>query len=225
MKEPTRVKKEKFIIEAAEEIFSKVGFKNARMEDVAAEAKITKVTLYSYFQSKENLYMAVTYRGLNALAESYRKCAQTYAGLSGLDVSINLMDDFIDFCEKNYLYSEALLDYFSLVRSTNFVKDDTKLTDAMKESSYFAKVQELQNLPYKIVAKEIQRGIDDGSINPKVDPMFQTIQSWIMIVGYVKVLAAAGNAEAPLFGISLKESKQYILDLKRTILQNPIHNK
>jgi AcrR family transcriptional regulator len=221
MKEPTRVKKERFIIEAAEEIFSTVGFKNARMEDVATQAKITKVTLYSYFQSKENLYMAVTYRGLNALAESYITCAKTYAGLSGLEVSINLMEDFINFCEKNYLYSEALLDYFSLVRSTNFIKDETKLTDALKESSYFAKVQELQNLPYKIVAKEIQRGIDDGSINPTVDPMFQTIQSWTMIVGYVKVLAASGNAEAPLFGISLKELKHYILELKRNILKNP----
>ena len=31
----------------------------------------------------------------------------------------------------------------------------------MKESTYFSKVQDLQNYPFKVTAKEIQRGIDD----------------------------------------------------------------
>ncbi len=34
------------------------------MEDIALDAGITKVTLYSYFKSKDNLIMAVTYKAL-----------------------------------------------------------------------------------------------------------------------------------------------------------------
>ncbi len=63
MKEDKRISKEEAIISAAEKVFGEVGYKNAKMEEVAAVAGITKVTLYSYFQSKENLYMAITLRG------------------------------------------------------------------------------------------------------------------------------------------------------------------
>ena len=71
MKEDKKIKKEQFIIESAERVFEKVGFKNAKMDDIAAAAGITKVTLYSYFQSKENLYLAITYNALSALNEVY----------------------------------------------------------------------------------------------------------------------------------------------------------
>jgi len=60
MNDAKRNAKENLIIDAAERVFSVVGFKNAKMENIAAEASITKVTLYSYFQSKENLYLALT---------------------------------------------------------------------------------------------------------------------------------------------------------------------
>lgn len=220
MKIPTRQKKENHIIDAAEEIFSKLGYKNTRMEDVAKRAGITKVTLYSYFQSKENLYMAVTYRALRALSDSYNECIQKLSGENGLDICMALMADFMDFCDQNYLYSEVLLDYFSLIRSTSAAADESKLTDALKESTYFVKVQELHNLPYKIYAREIQKGIEDGSIKPSVDPMFQTLHTWTAVVGYVKVNAASGDATMPLFNHSLRDLKSHILHNFRTTLRN-----
>ncbi|HHH53572.1 MAG TPA: TetR/AcrR family transcriptional regulator, partial [Bacteroidetes bacterium] len=71
MKEEKRLSKEESIITAAEKVFNKVGYKNAKMEEVAKAAGITKVTLYTYFQSKENLYMALTYRGFQKLLNGY----------------------------------------------------------------------------------------------------------------------------------------------------------
>ena len=71
MKDSKRAIKEANIIEAAERVFAVVGFKNAKMEDIAAEAGITKVTLYSYFQSKENLYLAITYKSLQLLIDEF----------------------------------------------------------------------------------------------------------------------------------------------------------
>ncbi|MCB0646845.1 MAG: TetR/AcrR family transcriptional regulator [Saprospiraceae bacterium] len=220
MKIPTRQKKENAIIDAAEDVFSHVGYKNARMEDVAKLAGITKVTLYSYFQSKENLYMAVTYRALQALADSYARCIKKLSEENGLDVCMGLMEDFMNFCDDNYLYSEVLLDYFSLIRSTSAIADDSKLTEALKESSYFIKVQELHNLPYKIYATEIQKGIIDGSIKADIDPMFQTLHTWTAVVGYVKVKAASGDASMPLFNHSLKDLKTHILKMFRGALKN-----
>ena len=45
MKNSKKSLKEAKIIEAAERVFNAVGFKNAKMEDIASEAGITKVTL------------------------------------------------------------------------------------------------------------------------------------------------------------------------------------
>lgn len=221
MKVPNKIKKENAIIDCAEKVFARVGFKNTRMEEIARVAGITKVTLYSYFKSKENLYMAVTYRALQALIDTYNDRIKSHNNLSGLEASIALMEGFMTFCEDHYLYSEALLDYFSIVRSTAVPGQETqKLTEALKESTYFTKVQELQNLPYKISAQEIQRGIKDGSIKADIDPMFQTLHTWTIVIGYAKIVASSGDSSIPLFSVSLKGLKNYNLILKRRILEN-----
>ena len=71
MKDKKKSLKESIIINAAERVFERVGFKNAKMEDITKDAEITKVTLYTYFQSKENLYLAVTFKALQLLIEKY----------------------------------------------------------------------------------------------------------------------------------------------------------
>ncbi|RYX81373.1 TetR/AcrR family transcriptional regulator [bacterium] len=44
---------------AATEVFLEVGFERASMDVIAARAETTKRTLYSHFESKENLFFAV----------------------------------------------------------------------------------------------------------------------------------------------------------------------
>ena len=41
------------ITEAATKVFAEQGFDKARMDDIAAEAKLSKGTLYLYFKSKD----------------------------------------------------------------------------------------------------------------------------------------------------------------------------
>lgn len=212
--------KEKKILLAAEKVFGRLGFKNAKMEDIAEEADITKVTLYSYYQSKENLYMAITYRAMQFLNEEYYDTLDIHKNNSGLDSVIALTKTFMEFCEDNYLYSEALLDYFAMVRSTSLGQDQTKLTDATKESIYYRKLQDIHNLPFKLTVKEMQRGIADGSIRPNADPWFHTLHGWATAVGYAKVIAASGDTATPLFNVSLKTLKDYNIKVARDLLKN-----
>ena len=83
MKEDKRISKEESIITAAEKVFSEVGYKNAKMEEVASVAGITKVTLYAYFQSKENFYMAITFRG-------FKSCS---TGITRLQKNVRINQD------------------------------------------------------------------------------------------------------------------------------------
>jgi AcrR family transcriptional regulator len=220
MKESIKNKKEEVIIKAAEKIFSKVGFKNAKMEVIAKEAGITKVTLYSYFQSKENLYMAITYKALQLLTDQYYKIIDLHKSKPGLDSVITLTEYFMTFCEENYLYSEALLEYFALNRSTSQGSNDAKLTDALKESIYYLKLQDIQNLPFKLTVKEIERGKIDGSIDSSADAMLHTLHGWSIAVGYIKVISASGNPAATVFKVSLKELKKMNLKMCADLLKN-----
>ena len=47
------------IMNAAEEVFSKKGFSNARMDDIAEETGLSKGTLYLYYKSKDDLIIAI----------------------------------------------------------------------------------------------------------------------------------------------------------------------
>jgi len=47
------------IINAAEDVFTKKGFDEARMDDIAEETGLSKGTLYLYFKSKDDLIIAI----------------------------------------------------------------------------------------------------------------------------------------------------------------------
>ena len=52
------------IIDAAEKVFFSRGLEHATMDNVAVEAELSKGTLYLYFKSKEELYLAILLRSL-----------------------------------------------------------------------------------------------------------------------------------------------------------------
>ena len=47
------------IINAAEDVFTKKGFDEARMDDIAEQTGLSKGTLYNYFKSKDDLIIAI----------------------------------------------------------------------------------------------------------------------------------------------------------------------
>lgn len=225
MLQTKKQEKEAIIIDAAERVFAVTGFKNSKMEDIATEAGITKVTLYSYFQSKENLYMAITFRAMQLLNDAFYETIARCKKISGLETTVEMHRTFMEFCENNYLYSEALLEYFSISRSTSAGKDDRKLPDAVKESIYYLKLQDIHNLPFKLIVSEIESGIKDGSIHASVDPMFYTLHGWTVAIGFIKIIAASGGNASPLFNVSLADLKSYNLNLVRVVLSTETFHK
>ncbi len=220
MKDSKKAAKEQKILIAAEKVFAEFGFRNAKMEEIANLAEITKVTLYSYYKSKENLYMAITYKALMLLLDHYYKTIDEYKSKNGLACTLALSETFMGFCENNYLYSETLLEYFSIVRSTSQGKDEAKLTDALKDSVYYSKLQDVQNLVFKLTVKEIERGQQDGSITDKLDPMLMTLNGWSESIGYIKLVAANGSTASQLFNVDLLDLKKLKLKTAYQVLSS-----
>lgn len=220
MNSQKRQEKEGAIIDAAESVFRSVGFKNAKMDDISKAAGITKVTLYSYFQSKENLYLSITWRAVNLLSKGFKDILDRNVSKPRLEVVLKIVESFMDFCSQNFLYSEALLDYFEMNRSSDSGKDTSKLTEAVIQSSYYKRIQEIQNLPFKILAKEVAQGQEEGSIRMTIDPMLYTLHAWTASLGYIKMINSDGSPT--IFNIEFSKLKLMNLKLAEQILLGKI---
>ncbi len=55
------------ILRAATRVFATKGYSQATLDEIADEAEFGKVTLYNYFQNKEELFYAVVVEGLDSL--------------------------------------------------------------------------------------------------------------------------------------------------------------
>jgi AcrR family transcriptional regulator len=66
-KEREKQQRRKEIITAAEKVFFAKGYGNSTMDDIAEAAELSKGTLYLYFNSKDDLHMAVARRAINQL--------------------------------------------------------------------------------------------------------------------------------------------------------------
>ncbi|TCS95451.1 TetR/AcrR family transcriptional regulator [Hazenella coriacea] len=57
------------IFQAAIEVFADSGFDQAKMDDIAQEAKVAKGTIYYHFKSKEELFVGLMNEGMEKLIE------------------------------------------------------------------------------------------------------------------------------------------------------------
>lgn len=61
--------RQKQILDAAGEVFSKKGFAKADVDKIAKLAKLGKGTVYRYFKNKKNLFLSVADRGIKNLKD------------------------------------------------------------------------------------------------------------------------------------------------------------
>jgi AcrR family transcriptional regulator len=64
LREKLREKRGELILETAEEILLKKGYANASMDEIAAQAGVSKGTLYHHFPTKEDLFFALLEKAL-----------------------------------------------------------------------------------------------------------------------------------------------------------------
>ncbi|MCB0664820.1 MAG: TetR/AcrR family transcriptional regulator [Saprospiraceae bacterium] len=218
-----RSQKEANIIDAAEKVFSAVGYSNTKMEEIAKEAGVSKGTVYFYFDTKENLYMAVTYRALQLLNDSLYRTRDSRKTEPGLESVLALAETYLDFCARHFFYSEVILDYMTLNRSTQLGKDRARMTDAIKESMYYRMVQDIQNLPVNLITGEIARGVEDGSILNRNKPELLYLVAWGAVVGFVKLNVAAGSFRTTLHHVNVQEWRDYLIEVLRSdLLKNHV---
>jgi AcrR family transcriptional regulator len=114
------------ILSAAEGVFTRKGFDEARMEDIAEKTGLSKGTLYLYFRSKDDLILAILdrifqgeFRQLEALQKDEGSAAETIGKLTdmlckdvvGMLRLIPIIYNFLGLAFRNKYVQRALKNY------------------------------------------------------------------------------------------------------------------
>ena len=66
------------LVDVARQLFAKMGVENTTMNDIALASKKGRRTLYTYFKSKEDIYLAVVESQLDILLDTRKRVADNH---------------------------------------------------------------------------------------------------------------------------------------------------
>jgi AcrR family transcriptional regulator len=135
------------ILDAARTVFSREGYAATSVDDVAAEAGIAKGTVYLYFKSKEELYLAALARDIRVFTGKARE------EMESVPVFREKIEAFLrvrlDYCKAHEEFLRIYLsEYGSMCVTTSISKE----------------LRRLQRKNMRYVASVVQKAIDRREI-------------------------------------------------------------
>lgn len=163
-KEREKESRKEAIIDAAQTVFFDKGLLLATMDEIAERAELAKGTLYLYYHSKEDLYLAVMMRGLSLLHAMLRRDIEAHAPF--VATMLRLSDTYTQFYaeHKNYF---RMMHFFETPQFHKQVSDEMRCTCDAVTQTLWSMVNEL-----------LQRGREQQFIRNDLSPAEISIMLW-----------------------------------------------
>lgn len=187
------------ILDAAEKVFFSGDFRDGTVDDVAAEAELSKATLYLYFESKEDMYFAVHMRGMQRLGEMFQQVAASEE--KGIDKVQAIGRAYYEFSKKYPDYSRAMIHF---EKKLCLLGDKAELATQMHETGQTV---------LGMVQAALQAGIEDGSIRPTLDPGKTALLLWAQSDGVINLIHGMGEHLKECHGTGPDELMEASFDL------------
>jgi AcrR family transcriptional regulator len=107
-----RPEKRRAIMQAARKVFGRDGYARAGVDSIAAEAGVSKRTIYNHFSDKEQLFLDVALEGAAEVTAAIAHIMDRH-----LRKIVDLEQDLIDFSLERVAAITAFPDHFALVRA------------------------------------------------------------------------------------------------------------
>ncbi|AXI81414.1 TetR/AcrR family transcriptional regulator [Peterkaempfera bronchialis] len=104
--------KRQAIVRAARTVFGREGFTRSSVDVIAAEAGVSKRTIYNHFADKEQLFQWVILEGATEVATTHAAIADRH-----FRKTVDLQDDLTDFALERVAGLTAFADHWALVRT------------------------------------------------------------------------------------------------------------
>jgi TetR/AcrR family transcriptional regulator len=165
--------RQKAIIDAAEAVIFSKGYDQATMDEIAAQAELSKGTLYLYFKSKEQLYMSIVQRGFELQQRLFREALNS--GRNGLEKVRAIGEAWLRFYRDYPNYFNATMYYESLQLDTESVDEITALCMVEGHSTH------------QMLIGAIDEGKADGSIRNRHDSVKIAMVLWATATGLLQL--------------------------------------
>lgn len=151
-REEKKMQSRRRILDAARDVFFRDGFMLANLDEVATRAGVAKGTLYRYFESKADLYVAVLAENGMRFVAKMREVAEN--GGPARETLRSLGDFYIEHWTAN-------TEYFQIF----WAVDNQSLIGGLPDAA----LREVSNLwegCLSIVKEVLDRGVEEGDIAP-----------------------------------------------------------
>jgi len=146
------------IITAAEKVFFKKGYDSTTLDEIGKVAEFSRRTLYTYFKSKDDLYLAVHLRYNRMKIDALEK---------RMALSTTGYDKVFAFGEEYYKFFQTYPEYlrFQLYMDVQGLDFDQIQEATLNE------FMEVNEKGFALVSEAIRLGLEDGTVNYKDDPV------------------------------------------------------
>ncbi|HNW99804.1 MAG TPA: TetR/AcrR family transcriptional regulator [Candidatus Cloacimonadota bacterium] len=146
------------IITAAEKVFFKRGYDGTTLDEIGKVAEFSRRTLYTYFKSKDDLYLAVHLRYNRMKIENLEK---------KMNEAKTGYDKIYAFGEEYFKFFKAYPEYlrFQLYMDVQGLDFDQVQESTLKEFS------DVNEKGYILVSEAIQLGQKDGTVKKDENPI------------------------------------------------------
>jgi AcrR family transcriptional regulator len=136
------------ILDAARKVFARKGFENATMDEIAEAAGVAKGTVYLYFQSKRDVYLAALRCGFTGLTEeTMRK----------MDAAPTAADKVRAFVNARVHYAEQNRDFVAIYHA-EFGNMRAACLNKEFKALYLRQTKALEDV--------MRQAVDEGQIRP-----------------------------------------------------------
>lgn len=178
------------IISSAEKVFFEKGLQTATMDEIAERAELGKSTLYLYYKSKEDLYLAVLLRGTEILLQKFEEVL----GSGGPTVRLiaGLGEAYYDFFKE---YRNYFRMFYFFENPQIHKQVSTEMMDLCSISN---------GRIWDLIIRLIQRGMDEGIIQKSLNPRQIAVMLWSNANGLMRQMDREDSYWSERMGVDLE---------------------
>lgn len=185
-------KRKNLILSIAQELFSKSGFVGVTLDDIAAKIEFSKGTIYSHFDSKEEIFAQILLAQLNNLLGMLQDSSR----------SSQTADEGIRRCLHAYRqFYQQNPEYFQLLFLVDIYSNRYRIPEPLLEEIQMQKIACLQEFQ-----KVLARGISAGELQRHHSAKELAFVLWGMLNGILQLATSQQvrqNELDPLISLAL----------------------
>jgi AcrR family transcriptional regulator len=191
-KEREKEQRRELILDAAEKIFFSKGFPAATVDDIAAQAELSKGTIYLYFKSKEDILLGIHLRGGERMFELFR------AATSGPEPILILITKLGG---AYYEFFNTQRNYFRIFQFFNNPQFHKEASQEMLDLCH-----EHDRKLWQLVTALIDRAVREDVFDPGLNQMQAAIILWSTGTHLMQQMDAGGEYWEKRMHINLEET-------------------